>query len=515
MLATPRAGRLPGQQSRLERAAWATPFVVLVLGRGLPQVRMHQLIALTIGGLVLAALSRRPGPVACALVAGFPIAEILLPLGLRAGLPPVLVRAAGSWKELLVGALVVAAVRHRRAHPATPDRLDLLAVGFLAVLLVYYLFPTWLASTDLLIPDEARNVAGRTLALPVVALLAARHVELDGRWRGRVATAAVAGGVIVGVCAIVEIVSGDTWQTFLHDVLDVNRYQRTIFSNEAERSFIFSDPTLSGDKTRRAASIFGSHLDAAFALLLPLGVVLHRLRRHWRPATMVAAGTVGVGLALTQTRSALLGGALIALGALRSGPEGSSSRVRLAVGMALALVVVLPLVADSALAERVTGAVTGTDQESAPEHNERSRAAFDAVVDRPLGQGLGSSGGVANRFGVVGHLLPENHYLRVALDVGVLGGLLFIGIVVGGARAARRRAQRTGHLLDAAAASALTGLCVTGLFLDSFSVISSSVPLLLVVGVAASHAGGDPATDLVDQEPARDARTARPRRATR
>ncbi len=484
VLAARRGWRVASHQSWLERAAWATPVLVLVLARELPQLRMHQLIALTTGGLLLAALARRPGPVACALVVGFPVAEIVLPLALRAGLPPALVRAGGSWKELLVGALVVAAARHRRLRPVSPDRLDLLAVAFLVVVVVYRLFPTWLASTDLLIPDQARNVAGRTLALPVVALLAARHVELDRRWRERVATAAVAAGVLIGVCAIVEILRGSLWQTFLHDVLDVNRYQLTIFSNESERTFIFTDPTLSGEKSRRAGSILGSHLDAAFALLLPLGVVLHRLRRQWRAATLVAAGTVGVGLALTQTRSAILGGALIALGALRSNTGGSSNRVRLAMGMALALVVIVPLVADSALAERITGAVSGSDQESAPEHTERSRAAFDAVVDRPLGQGLGSSGGIANRFDVQGHLLPENHYLRVALDVGVLGSILFIGIVVTGVRTARRQAGRTGGLLDAAGASALTGLCVTGLFLDSFDVVTSSVPLFVVVGLA-------------------------------
>jgi len=417
-------------------------------------------------------------------VAGFPIAEIVLPISLRLGAPVPLVRAAGSWKELLVGALVIAAVRHRRQHPVKPDRLDLLAAGFITVLLVYYLFPSWLASTDLLIPDQARNVAARTFAVPVIALVAARHVELSDAWRRRVATAAVFAGVVIGIGAIVEIVSPSQWQRFLHDVLDVNGYQRTIFSNEAERTFIFSDPTQSGETTRRAASIFGSHLDSAFALLLPLAVVLHLLRRRWTTPTVVSAAAIGVGLALTQTRSALLGGVLIVAGALRSRSGGASNRVRLAVGMALAAVVVLPLVADSALAERVTGAVTGSDQESTPEHTERTRAAFDAVVDNPLGQGLGSSGGVANRFAVRGALLPENHYLQVALDVGVLGSLLFIGLVVFAARSAYQRARQTGHLLDAAGASALAATALAGLFLGSFAVITTAIPLLVAVGLA-------------------------------
>lgn len=487
VLATRRAGTRPSPQLLLERGAWLTPALVLVLGSWLPEPRMHQLIAVTVGVLLVAALSRRPGPVACALVAGFPVAEIVLPLALRTGLPTAFVRAAGSWKELLVAALVVAAFRHRRAHPVQADRLDLLAAAFLAVLAVYYLFPGWLASTDLLIPGQARNVAARTLALPIVALVAARHIDLETMWRRRIATAAVVGGVLIGAGAIVEIMSPSTWQRFLHDLLDVNRYQRTIFSNEAERTFIFSDPTLSGDKTRRAASLLGSHLDTAFALLLPLGVALHCLRARFSTPMVLSAGAIGAGLALTQTRSAILGGALIAVGALRSRPGGSSNRVRLAVGMGLAALVILPLVADSALADRLTGAISGEDQESTPEHTERSRTALEAVIDRPLGQGLGSSGGIANRFHVQGRLLPENHYLRVALDVGVLGSVLFIGVVLTGARWARRRARASGSLLDAAAASAIAATALVGLFLDSFDVITSAVPLLLAVGVATAQ----------------------------
>lgn len=493
LVTRPRRRRL-SQQQLLELCAWLTPVAVLVLGRGLPELRMQQVIAAAGGLLLVAALSRKPGVVACALVAGFPVAEIVLPLALRTGMPVPLVRAAGSWKELLVVVLVVAAVRYRRQHPVTPDRLDLLAAGFLLVVAVYYVTPDWLPSTDLIIPEAARDVAARTFALPIVALVAARHVGLDDLWRRRVAAAAVLGGVILGAGAVVEIMSPDLWQRFLHDVLDVNRYQRVIFSNEAERSFIFSDPTLSGNKVRRAASLYGSHLHTAFALLLPLGVAMHLLRRGLRAGRLVPAAVIGLGLALTQTRSALLGAALIVVGAVRSTTGGSSSRVRLAVGVGLAAVVVLPLVADTALARRVTGAVTGSDQESTPEHSERSRAALDAVIDNPLGRGLGSSGGTANRFGIRGHLLPENHYLLVGLSVGVVGGVLFIAVVVTAARTARRRAAATGSLLDAAGASALAATALAGFFLDSFAAITSALPMMLVVGLATSRA--DPEADV-------------------
>lgn len=467
---------------------WVLPLVVLLLGRSLSDRQMLFAVAAGLGVLLVAWGSRRPEVAVVALVGGFPLAEIVLPWSLRVGVPAPLVRAAGSWKELLVAALVVAAVTHRRAAPSPPDRLELLALGFVALVGVYLVFPTWLAGDGLAIPDEARNVAARTLAVPVIALVAARHVPLSRRWRQRVLGAAVLAGVVVGLGAVVEITSPGLWQRFLHDGLDVNGYQRRIFSNEAERTFIFSDPTQTGGTARRAASIFGSHLDSAFALLLPLAVVLHRLSRGWRSRTLVQAGIIGAGLALTQTRSALLGGALLALGALRGARLPAAGRTRLMVGMALAAVVLVPLVADSALGDRITGAVSGSDVESTPTHTDRSRAAFDAVVDDPLGRGLGSSGGIANRFGVVGGILPENHYLRVALDLGVVGGALFLAAVVTAARQAHRRFVRTGAVLDAAAAGAATALAVVGLLLDSFDAITSAVPLMVVLGLATSTA---------------------------
>jgi hypothetical protein len=77
--------------------------------------------------------------------------------------------------------------------------------------------------------------------------------------------------------------------------------------------------------------------------------------------------------------------------------------------------------------------------------------------------------------------------------------VLFIGVVVTAARTALRRARRTDHVLDAAAASALTGVALTGLFLGSFAVITSAMPLMVVVGLATAPTegrGGD-ADDLV------------------
>jgi len=61
-------------------------------------------------------------------------------------------------------------------------------------------------------------------------------------------------------------------------------------------------------------------------------------------------------------------------------------------------------------------------------HFERSREAFTLMLQNPLGVGLGETGGVSQRF--ENSLTPENSYLSFALELGWLGGILFLAFFV-------------------------------------------------------------------------------------
>ena len=479
----------PTRQRRLELVAWVGPIFVYYAITRLPDFQWLQLLAIAGGGVVVARLSLSPGFTAACLVAGFPIAEIVLPLLLRIGVPAPIVRGGALWKEAFVGALVVAAVRHRRRSPHKPDQLDLLAAAFVALVLVYWAFPTALTMGDMLIPAAARDNAARTIALPFIALVAARHAGIDERWRRHLPTAALVSGAILGFGAVVEIVWTAQWGRFLDNVLQVDRYQFLIHSDRYVRQFVTADLTGTGETVHRATSLYGSPLDTAFAFMLPLAVGAHLLAREWHLRTAAAAGLIAAGLALTQTRGALVGGALVCLGATR-GWSGvtASRRVRFAVAAAFAALLLLPTVADSSLGRRVAAAFTGEDDGSTDGHIERAQVAFDRVVERPLGQGLGSSGGIAQRYRVRNFLYPENQYLRVGLDLGIPGAVLFIALIVATSRRAHRRASR--GTIEAAAAGALVGLAVTGLVLDSFDVVRT-VSLLVALGVVTSVGDDD------------------------
>lgn len=61
---------------------------------------------------------------------------------------------------------------------------------------------------------------------------------------------------------------------------------------------------------------------------------------------------------------------------------------------------------------------------STGEHFERATNAAQLVWENPLGLGLGETAGVSQRFGE--EITPENTYLGVALELGWLGGILFL-----------------------------------------------------------------------------------------
>ena len=61
---------------------------------------------------------------------------------------------------------------------------------------------------------------------------------------------------------------------------------------------------------------------------------------------------------------------------------------------------------------------------STSQHFEKSQAALELLWQNPLGLGLGSTGGVSQRFG--DEITPENTFLGVSLELGWLGGILFL-----------------------------------------------------------------------------------------
>ncbi|MCF7856502.1 O-antigen ligase family protein [Candidatus Gracilibacteria bacterium] len=110
---------------------------------------------------------------------------------------------------------------------------------------------------------------------------------------------------------------------------------------------------------------------------------------------------------------------------------------------------------------------------STGEHFERTQAAAELVLENPLGLGLGQTAGVSQRFGE--GITPENTYLGIALELGWLGGILFLIFCV----------QLLWELKKANSPLffSLSGILIIALFLHPLEDAPTTLTLFLLAGM--------------------------------
>lgn len=460
----------------------AVPVLVFEFVRRYPVELELRALGLVLGGGVVAALATRPHVALCALLVWWPFAEVVHPYLLKLGLPAAAVRTIGFWKEAMVAALVLAAIRSIRASPRVPDGIDKLALVFLGFVLAYASLAAILPPGGEQVPLDARLVAARQMMIPIIAFGAARHARIDDRWQRWVMASILVSGTFVGMTAIAEITFTDWWDRLLFKTIDLNGYRQQIFGETEFRTTfaVLTDPTLSGQLDRRAGSFFTDSLTTGFFLLLPAAVAMGVVARRARGVALVALGTISVGLLLTQTRSAIGGGIVIALLIVRSRRVLVRHRSRFAFVLAALFMLAIPVLGGSAVGERIVSGITGSDVESRPTHETASREGLALVVDNPLGLGFGLGGGNSVRFDLDG-VVSENYFLALAVDVGILGSLAFIVFL--GALVRRCAKAPPDDPLPSMVASAIIALSVGGLFLHSWEGYATATMVLATAGM--------------------------------
>lgn len=216
-----------------------------------------------------------------------------------------------------------------------------------------------------------------------------------------------------------------------------------------------------------------NQLGAYTLLLLALAAGLIRREGGERYAGIVVTTAGLVVLAYTYSRSALLGLLVgVAVLLLRTWPK-LSRRVRH--GTVVASVI---LAAGGVAATMLMPGLRATllRTASTSEHLELSLAAIETTWQNPLGLGIGSTAGGAQRYAA--GLTPENMYLGAALETGWLGGVLFIAMLAAIFYELWRR--------DSTLAYGLLGVLTVGLFLHPLHDAPLAISLGLLTG-AASH----------------------------
>jgi O-antigen ligase len=420
-----------------------------------------------LGILLLAA--KRPDRSLVVLIVLFPFQGLLLAELLSLGMPASIVRHLGAWKELLALGVVLAGLRSLIGSGRHLDALDRLALGFVALVALYAL------AQPAIVPDSPsasniRLLAFRETAGFVIVLFGARHAAFPAGFAKRAAGALLGAGAIVSAIGVFEAIDSSAWNDFVVHTIGYTHYQTAVLNTHATNpNDIRIYGMVGGTHIVRTGSVFLNSLSLSFWLVLPFAIGFERIvRRTATPLVGLSTALIGATLLLTQTRSAILAALIVAFLALRpAAGRRRHWRTQAILVLAAVAIVAVPGAVATGFANRVSQTNTANDNSSAG-HLKGLTQGFDTLGSQPLGLGIGTAAGTGQRFVVKGLVIPENNYLEVGDELGILGFVLFVALMVALLVKLRRATRSTPDPLVAAAWAAGVGLAVGSLFLQTW-----------------------------------------------
>jgi hypothetical protein len=372
-------------------------------------------------------------------VAGMAFHNIVVMALLRLGTPLVVVRAVQGWKEvllLLLAAIGVAAIWRQRDRsawgPLMPS--DVVAMGFAAVCIVYFLIPASILGSDAGIAQ--RLVGLRTLILiPLLYFIGRVITARDDGDRLMVVQLCVAAGAAVTLFGLFELffIPTRTWLEW-----GVNQYSSFLgFTYHGPfgmpENFFITLPN--GVLVRRMVSTYVSPLGIAYTglVLLPLGLAAMDRRVSQRNAILIACGVglITLGIAFSITRLALVSAAgemVVLAHFLRRVWIAALVPLLVVAGIAAFLpnASVTPFLGQHlqpASNAHLSWSTPGSDS-STQEHSDYLKTDLLVDLQHPFGLGTGAS---TIRYGkLVG--TGESAVLGMFGDLGLVGGLLYVAL---------------------------------------------------------------------------------------
>ena len=427
------AGRLRSRVNRVRARGWQrqylTAFVpILVMYVVLRHPGEMPRTTTAIAALAVAYLiSKYPVQAITALVAFVPVAVFIYSWAFKFGAPQGLLHQAQSWKELVLGSLLIAAVRAHRQHPRRFDGLDWAAFAYVACILSYYLLPHLFTYGRIVLPHAARYAAIRDDVEYVIAFLVARHAGIDRSALRMIGKGVLVSGALVAFGGVYAHLRPSSWGTFVTSTVQVQRYRDLVQHLPLKPVEI-----LDYDNGRlRVGSTLLSPIVLGPYLLIPFGLAIESItRRAANVFAFVAAGLCGAAILFTGTRSSTIGMVLIVIFSLRPAPgRNVLTRVRLGFLLAVLIVVGAPVAVHSGIITRTTAAITGTDA-SANGHIARFHAGVHEIAIHPLGGGLGTAAGIGQSVDPFGGITAEDYYLQVGDEVGIHSMIAFVLLTI-------------------------------------------------------------------------------------
>lgn len=455
---------------------WLLPVLVLVGVYYAPHhPSANRVVAYVAAFVVVVISASRPAGSLLILVSLLPFQGLLLAKLWAWGLPTSVVKDLGSWKEALAIGVILAGARGWLATRTRADAVDKLAFAFVLLALLYF------ALGPEIVPGSPGSLSVRSLGFRetagfVLLLLGARHAQYPPGFARKATRVVLVAGVVVAGVAIYEAISPDAWNRFVVGTMEYTRYQVTVLGTIPNNMWnILTYGQLGGGQVVRSGSVFLNALTAGFYLLIPFAVGFERTLRRVPPlGGLFPTVVIAAGLILTETRSAIVGALLIAVLAFQpAAGRPRHFRVQVALVLGTLALIAVPAAVGSGALKRFS-LLSNSSNSDTQGHESGFWNGVKTIGRHPLGLGLGTGAGTGQRFEVQGDTIPEDNYLEVGAELGILGGILFLALTVALIVRLRRAVRSRGDPLLAGMWAACAGLAVSALFLQTWTDFSVS-----------------------------------------
>ncbi len=376
-------------------------------------------IILVIGALFLSLLWRTPGLLLLVYVLLLPINSLALAVIFKFSESRTLISFLQPWKEILAAVillLLVVGVLLRMKIPSRIHKLDLLIALFFLLNLVYLLVPFG--------PDITAKLYGLRAGIFFIVVYAlGRMIPLGLRLQKWIVIALMVIGALGGLLAIFEkVVLPPTWPV----ALGYPAYLLEFFGQHAKGHYGLTWTFETASGLRRSSAFFANPLDLATSTLIT-GVAALYTMFSYRPRTIgrlvstICWLLIVVSLMLSVSRASIIAfGIQTIVAALWLG------RTRFAL-LFIGIGVIGTLVVVIMVGPRLTNFIVETVQFQNPSSQGHLAAWIEglrAMLDHPMGLGLGTSGQIGARFAQsVG---GENQYVITGVQLGIIGFVTYL-----------------------------------------------------------------------------------------
>lgn len=398
-----------------------------------------------------------------------------------------IIEGFSAWREMvivLIGICIVIELIYKKKVPQV-KAVDLFIMGYVLLAFLWLPFQTGAARDNLSKGGFTQWALGfRFDVIPLLFYLMAKQVEWK---RYDIVKALIISGLIVMIFGI------------LHATI-LPRDFLTHFGYSTSQGELQPDSPISGcqylehtDRVCRATSTFGgpTRYGSYLLLLLGMGLALFGAFKGHTTKRLLIAGFVLLALGnifLTYSRSIWVAtlGMIFLFGLLHLKEKKWipwNKKTAVVSGIITLLLVTAGVFSYQYLQRNQNGPAIPqffkslfVRTNSTLAHFSFMEAGIKKVQENPMGTGLGTAGPASARFE---KFLTENWYLQIAVEMGVMGGLLFIAICF----LLITHVSTQGSWYAKGILLSFVGVCIAGLFTHSFEETTTALLLFGLLGM--------------------------------